>query len=49
MKAYAYDGTEKQELNEIEIPEDMKAKAEEYRTILIEAVVESDESLMENT
>ena len=47
MKAYAYDGTEKQELNEIEIPEDMKAKAEEYRTILIEAVVESDESLME--
>ena len=47
MKAYAYDGTEQQELNEIEIPEDMKAKAEEYRTILIEAVVESDESLME--
>ena len=47
MKAYAYDGTEKQELSEIEIPEDMKAKAEEYRTILIEAVVESDESLME--
>ena len=47
MKAYAYDGTEKQELNEIEIPEDMKAKAEEYRIILIEAVVESDESLME--
>ena len=47
MKAYEYDGTEKQELKEIEIPEDMKAKAEEYRTILIEAVVESDESLME--
>ena len=47
MKAYAYDGTEKQELSEIEIPEDMKAKAEEYRTILIEAVVESDENLME--
>ena len=46
MNAYAYDGTEQQELNEIEIPEDMKAKAEEYRTILIEAVVESDESLM---
>src|SRR5574344_635719 len=43
MKAYQYDGTEQQELNEIEIPEDMKAKAEEYRTILLEAVVEFDD------
>ena len=47
MKAYEYDGTDKQELKEIAIPEDMKAKAEEYRTKLIEAVVESDEALME--
>ncbi|MGN1338486.1 MAG: elongation factor G [Candidatus Coprovivens sp.] len=47
MKAFQYDGTDKQELTEIDIPEDMKAKAEEYRTILIEAVVEFDDALME--
>ncbi|MBO4245795.1 MAG: elongation factor G [Bacilli bacterium] len=46
MKAYQYDGTEKQEVSEIAIPDDMKAKAEEYRTILIEAVSDSDEELM---
>ena len=46
MKAYQYDGTEKQELSEIAIPEDMKAKAEEYRGILIEAVSDADEELM---
>ena len=46
MKAFAYDGTEKQEVSEIDIPEDMKAKAEEYRNILIEAVSDSDEDLM---
>lgn len=47
MKAYEYDGTEKQELKEIPIPADMQAKAEEYRTILVEAVVEFDDALME--
>lgn len=31
----------------IEIPEDLKEKAEDYRTQLIEAVAESDESLLE--
>ncbi len=46
MKAFKYDGTEKQEVSEIDIPEDMKAKAEEYRNILIEAVSDSDEDLM---
>ena len=47
-KAYQYDGTEKQELVEIEIPADMTAKTEEYRTKLIEAVADFDEELMMN-
>ena len=46
MKAYKYDGSEQQNLEEIEIPADMTAKAEEYRTILIEAVADLDEDLM---
>ena len=48
MKAYQYDGTEQQELTEIDIPADMKDKAEEYRTMLIEAVADFDEELMMN-
>ncbi len=47
MKAYEYDGTEAQELKEIEIPADMKAKAEEYRGKLIEAVADYSDELME--
>ena len=46
MKAYEYDGTEKQELKEIPIPADMEAKSNEYRTKLIEAVADFDEDLM---
>ena len=45
-KAYKYDGTEKQELTEMEIPADMIQKTEEYRTKLIEAVADFDEELM---
>ena len=45
-KAYKYDGTEKQELTEMEIPADMVQKTEEYRTKLIEAVADFDEELM---
>ncbi len=45
-KAYKYDGTEKQELSEMEIPADMVQKTEEYRTKLIEAVADFDEELM---
>ena len=45
-KAYKYDGTEKQEVSEMEIPADMVEKAEEYRTKLIEAVADFDEELM---
>jgi len=35
-----------QKVEEREIPEDMKAKAEEYRAALVEAIVENDEALM---
>ena len=45
-KAYKYDGTEKQELTEMEIPADMVQKTEEYRTKLIEVVADFDEDLM---
>ena len=47
MKAYKYDGTEKQELEEIDIPSDMQDKAEEYRNKLIEAVADYSDELME--
>ena len=46
MKAYKYDGTEQQNLEEIEIPSDMTAKAQEYHAKLIEAVAEFDEEFM---
>ena len=45
-KAYKYDGTEKQEVSEMEIPADMIEKTEEYRTKLIESVADFDEDLM---
>ena len=47
MKAYKFDGTENEGAEEIEIPADMVEKANEYRTKLIEAVVEFDDALME--
>ena len=46
MKAYEYDGTEQQNVKEIEIPSDMKDQASEYRAKLIEAVADFDEELM---
>ncbi len=47
MKAYKFDGSEHENAEEIEIPADMVEKANEYRTKLIEAVVEFDDALME--
>ncbi|MGN1371877.1 MAG: elongation factor G [Candidatus Coprovivens sp.] len=47
MKAYKFDGSEHENAEEIEIPADMVEKAKEYRTKLIEAVVEFDDELME--
>ena len=46
MKAYEYDGKPEQNLIEIDMPSDMAQKAQEYRTILIEAVADFDEELM---
>ena len=46
-KAYKFDGTPQEGAEEIEIPADMVEKVEEYRTKLIEAVVEFDDALME--
>ena len=47
MKAYKYDGTAVQNLEEIEIPADMVDKAEEARGKLIEAVADFSDELME--
>lgn len=46
MKAYHFDGSKDENSEEIEIPADLKDKAEEYRNILIEAVSDFDEELM---
>ena len=47
MKAYMFDGKEDELMEEVEIPDDMKYKADEYRNKLIEAVAEYDDEFME--
>ena len=47
MKAYEYDGEQAENPKEIEIPEDLKALAEEKHNDLVEKVVEFDDDLME--
>jgi elongation factor G len=48
MKAVKYDDASLgAKFEEIEIPEEMKAKTEEYREKMVEAVVEHDDALME--
>ncbi len=47
MKAYEYDGGEHEEAKEIEIPAELKDKAEEMRNELIEAASEFSDELME--
>ena len=47
MKAYHYDGGADETPEEIEIPEDMKDKADEYRTTMLETIAEYDDELME--
>ena len=46
MTALEFDGSQEENAKEIEIPEDLKDKALEYRNILIEAVADYDEELM---
>ncbi len=47
MKAHLYTNDLGTDIQVTDIPADMQAKAEEYRTILIEAVAEADDALME--
>ncbi|MBD3330406.1 elongation factor G [Candidatus Peregrinibacteria bacterium] len=46
-KAYKFTGTMGNTIEEIDIPEDMKDKVEEYRALLVEKVAENSEELME--
>ena len=46
MTAYIYRNEDGTDVLETEVPEDMKAKAEEYRASLVEKVSEFDEDLM---
>ncbi len=46
-KAFANEGELGKDLKEIEIPEDMKEKVEEFRAKLIEKVAENNDNLME--
>ena len=46
MTALEFDGGQDENAKEIDIPEDLKDKAIEYRNILIEAVADYDEELM---
>lgn len=45
MKAYTYKTEDGMEFDTVEVPDDMKAKAEEYRAKMIEKVVEVDDEL----
>ncbi len=47
QKAWKFEGNFGEKMEEMEIPEDMKSKVEEYRNILVEKVVECDEEIME--
>ncbi len=47
MKAEIYEDDLGKTINETDIPEEYKAQAEEYRGILLEAVAETDDALME--
>jgi elongation factor G len=47
MKAYRYDGADRGNAEEIELPEDLRAQAEEYREKLMDEVAEVSDELME--
>jgi elongation factor G len=47
MKAYRYDGEGRDNCEEIEIPEELSAQAEEYREKLMDEVAEVSDALME--
>ena len=47
MKAYIYNDDMGKDISVVDIPENMKDQAEEYRTKMIESICEQDEELME--
>jgi elongation factor G len=47
MKGYEYSGDGRDNCNEIEIPDDVRAQAEEYREKLMDEVAENSDKLME--
>src|SRR6202046_1439936 len=47
MKAYEYDGVARENCNEIPIPDELLAQAEEYREKLMDEVAENSDALME--
>jgi elongation factor G len=47
MKAFEYDGAERENCKEIPIPDDLQAQAEEYREKLMDEVAENSDELME--
>ena len=47
MKAYRYDGDGRDNCSEIEIPEELRAQADEYREKLMDEVAEVSDALME--
>lgn len=46
-KAYEFKGMHGEQMNEIQIPEDLKDKVKELRSLMVEKVVEVDDELME--
>src|SRR3954468_4461246 len=48
MKAYEYDGPDRENCREIEIPEELQAQAQEYREKLMDEVAELSDELMEH-
>jgi elongation factor G len=47
MKAFVYDGAGRDNSSEAEVPEDLRAQAEEYREKLMDEVAENSDELME--
>lgn len=47
MKAFIYTNDQGTDIQETEIPESVQEQAQEYRTLLVEAVAEADDALME--
>ncbi|NJK41258.1 MAG: elongation factor G [Acaryochloridaceae cyanobacterium SU_2_1] len=47
LKAFIYNNDQGTDIQETQIPEDLQPQVQKYRTLLLEAVAESDDSLME--